>query len=403
MRSRRPLRLIAIWLLLGALLTAALFAVAQSAIEKAVGESVRQHLLLTLDESLFGTTPGRGNDEEGLQRVAQQLNADLQGLVVTHWYSPLRECVVRLESIDNAGFDDPARSDQSRGVALSFTLLRNQLERDVVLRLSCARNGWVAAGIAGFLGVLFVAIACALPPPLSKTHRQWINYLLERGYSGEQAFDLVRGYDASRLTLSPAQQGALAQLHDSGQRNFAWALDTVIDHRVATLAEAAVDWLVLGLRRDSADLESALALARAPDSVIIDLSAMTLTIRGLLVPTSGTPLFYYAWYAKCRLQGEGWITNPASNRPDRAAGEELIRLMTRFDGHARAINDLERAGLKARTLDQNRSKIKDEIVAVLGEPLADTFLFEASKHPDGVHTRYRLAVPGHHIQLLDTA
>jgi hypothetical protein len=31
-----------------------------------------------------------------------------------------------------------------------------------------------------------------------------------------------------------------------------------------------------------------------------------------------------------------------------------------------------------RTLDQNRSKIKEEIVAALGEPLAEAYLFEAT-------------------------
>ena len=77
--------------------------------------------------------------------------------------------------------------------------------------------------------------------------------------------------------------------------------------------------------------------------------------------------------------------------------------MSRYDGHARAINDLERTGLKARTLDQNRSKIKDEIVAILGEELADAYLFETSKHPDGMHTRYRLRVAAHAIRIVDGA
>ena len=61
-----------------------------------------------------------------------------------------------------------------------------------------------------------------------------------------------------------------------------------------------------------------------------------------------------------RLRGDGSITNPASNRPDPVLGRDLVELMSRYEGHARAINDLERTGLKARTLDQNRSKIKDD-------------------------------------------
>ncbi len=127
---------------------------------------------------------------------------------------------------------------------------------------------------------------------------------------------------------------------------------------------------------------------------------MKLSIRGLNVPISGTPLFYYAWYAMSRLSGDGWITNPASNRPDPVLGRQLVDLMSRFDGHAKAINDLERTGLKARTLDQNRSKIKDDMVAALGEKLARAYLFEASKHPDGIHMRYRLHVDPRHIHII---
>ena len=90
----------------------------------------------------------------------------------------------------------------------------------------------------------------------------------------------------------------------------------------------------------------------------------------------------------------------ASNRPDRAVGAEIAALMSRFDGHARAINDLEQNGLKARTLDQNRNKIKDEIVAVLGESLASAYLFEASRHPDGVRMRYRLGLEAARIRVI---
>ena len=74
--------------------------------------------------------------------------------------------------------------------------------------------------------------------------------------------------------------------------------------------------------------------------------------------------------------------------------------MSRHDGHARAINDLQQAGLKARTLDQNRSKIKEDLVEALGESLASRYLFEASKHPDGVRMRYRLALSAANIRVI---
>lgn len=400
---RRNLRygLVAIWLLLSALLAVVLFTASRFVLERAVVDSVSEHLSLTLDESLFGTTQNRGNDQEGLQRVGQQLNVDLRQLVISHWYSPLQNCVVQLHRIDDVVPGGEA-GDATPDHTLSVKLLRNQIDREIVIGLTCSNNWWVAGAAGVFLGVLFLAIGCAIPPPLSKIHRQWINYLLERGYTGTQAFDLIRGYDASELSVNTTQRALLDRLHDRSQRNFADAMQVVIDPRVAALDDVAIDWLMLGLQREPGNLDRALALACGQDEVVIDLAAMTLSIRGLSVPTSGTPLFYYAWYARSRMDGEGWITNPASNRPDREAAAQLVELMSRFDGHARAINDLERAGLKARTLDQNRSKIKDEIVAVLGEHLADAYLFEASRHPDDVHTRYRLRVHGRCIRILDT-
>jgi hypothetical protein len=387
-------RLVLTWLLLSAVLTVILFVAGHSMLEDAVRERVRRHLLLTLDESNFGNAQNRANDQDALLRIGQQMNAVLQTMVSSRWYAAEKECVVRIRRIDDVDLDDEPQLGTT-----TISVLRNQKEREVVIDLSCSPDWWVALSVAGFLGLLFVAIARVVPPPLSKTHRQWINYLLERGYSGAQAFAIIRGYDAPRLTLTTNQQACLAHLHDSEQRNFATVLEVVTDPRVAALSGNAVDWFLLGLRSDSGSADAALELARAEDLVVIDLYEMTLSIRGLTVPVSGTPLFYYAWYAMRRGSGDGWITNPASNRPDRASAQELIQLMSRFDGHAKAINDLERTGLKARTLDQNRSKIKDDIVATLGEKLAGTYLFEASKHPDGIHMRYRLHVDASRIQI----
>jgi len=84
--------------------------------------------------------------------------------------------------------------------------------------------------------------------------------------------------------------------------------------------------------------------------------------------------------------------NPRSNRPDRAAGEELARLMWNFSGHAKASSLLESVGMRAKTLDQNRSKIKDEIVAALGAELASRYLFEQRRDPRSSRMSYRLGL-----------
>jgi hypothetical protein len=388
-------RLAAIWLLLSILLTVLIFSASQTVLQDAVQEQVRRHLLLTLDEAYFGNAQDGENDRAALQRIGQQINTQLQDFVTHRWYSPQDECVVRLQRID-----DVEINNQSMQKNIIFSLPRNQLEREIVVGMTCSPKWQGAGAITALLGFLFLMTSLIFPPPLSKAHRQWINYLLERGYSGVEAFDLVHRYNSASLTMNTTQLACLEHLHDRQQRNFGTALKVVTDTRVAGLVEAEVDWFLLGLRGDPDRVSCALELASAVESVEIDLHERKLSVRGLHIPIGGTPLFYYAWYAMHRMSGDGWVTNPASNRPDRVLAGELVELMSRFDGHAKAINDLERTGLKARTLDQNRSKIKDDIVAALGEKLATAYLFEASRHPDGIHMRYRLQVDSRHIRIL---
>lgn len=395
MRINRALRLTLAWLLLSVLLGAFLFSASQSTIQKGIEGSVRQHLSLTLDESHFSSTESRVNDQRALQRIAGKINAELQSLVDSRWYAVHQDCVVRLQQVDDVTIGSTPLAG-----SISFGLLRNQIERRITLGVSCSPNWWAAAGASVFLGLLFVLIASVLPPPLSKAHRRWINYLLGRGYSGQQAFEIISGYDASVLGMNSEQLHCLEQLHDSDLKNFSRALEVATDARVAALDGRAMDWFLLGLKTDPQELEHALRLARSEDSVMIDLRKNRLSIHGLDVPMSLTPFFYYAWYAMRRQSGSGWIANPASNRPNLEEGSQLAHLMSSNGGHARAINDLEQAGLKARTLDQNRSKIKEDIVSELGEKLAGAYLFESSKHADGVQMAYRLCPEASRIQII---
>jgi hypothetical protein len=114
-----------------------------------------------------------------------------------------------------------------------------------------------------------------------------------------------------------------------------------------------------------------------------------------------TPLFYYAWYALKRVQSAGWMLNPPSNRPDREQGSELAELMWKYKGHAKAISELEQHGLRAKTLDQNRSKLREELVATLGPTLAEHYLFDTEKDALG-RLRYRLKSTATQIKILES-
>ena len=115
-------------------------------------------------------------------------------------------------------------------------------------------------------------------------------------------------------------------------------------------------------------------------------------INEVVIPMSSTPAIYWLWYAKKRIseQNDGWVLNPPSNRPSQTLASELIALMENYGGHGRAISELKQHGLKAKTLDQNRNKIKDALVKVLGESFIDQLGFESAKHTHNAQSIYRL-------------
>ncbi|MDV6250385.1 hypothetical protein [Vibrio sp. EA2] len=124
-------------------------------------------------------------------------------------------------------------------------------------------------------------------------------------------------------------------------------------------------------------------------------------INEIVIPMSSTPAIYWLWYAKKRIseQNDGWVLNPPSNRPSQTLASELITLMENYGGHGRAISELKQHGLKAKTLDQNRNKIKDALVKVLGESFIEHLGFESAKHIDNAQSIYRLKISPNTISI----
>lgn len=387
-------RIVLLWAVLSAVLLQLLYASSESSLRTALAQQLRQHLFLTVGEGYFNSSGDTANDATALQRIGANLNQALAGVVQPRWYSAYGQCSVRVLAIDGVAIEGAT-------AAASFAILlpRNQREREFVIGYECEPRYRTGLLLVGLLGLLFWVLYRQLPAPMSQAHRFWMNYLLAQGYQGDAAFGILRAFGASQLRLGAEREQLLQQLHDPGKANFGPLLQLFNDARVARFNSHQMQWLQLGLERGGH--EAAIALAEAEDALTIDLSTLSVNVHGLPVPMGGTPLFYYAWYALRRKEGEGWVSNPPSNRPDLARGAELAALMERFGGHGRAINDLEKGGLKAKTLDQNRSRIKEELVRVLGESLATNYLFEGGRGPDGVLMRYRLALPPEriHVQL----
>ncbi|WP_337880068.1 hypothetical protein [Rheinheimera sp.] len=161
------------------------------------------------------------------------------------------------------------------------------------------------------------------------------------------------------------------------------------------------DWLVLAARQLPDDPAAIWAVANAEPQLKFQLETGQLWVHGLELKLSRTPFLYYYWYASRRKSAlqDGWVLNPASNRPSTDYAAELTALMLQGHGHKKALQDIE-AGVKAKTLDQNRSKLRDELEQQLGPALAQQFLFDCHKDVKSSRSHYRMMTAPEQIELI---
>ena len=158
--------------------------------------------------------------------------------------------------------------------------------------------------------------------------------------------------------------------------------------QISAFNEIQIKWFIAALN-NQLQCADAIAVATAPEAIYFNLSKQQVVIHGLKIPLAKTPLFYYYWYAQREINKLPPYTNPPTNKPDRESGEQLAQLMTAYSGHQKAIRDLTEEGLKGKTLDQNRNKIKAQLQKTIGD-LADDYLFISERDPKTARYKYRL-------------
>lgn len=228
--------------------------------------------------------------------------------------------------------------------------------------------------------------------PVRGSNKQIVNILLAHGHPRSDAIALSTA--ANRCNAAQAQ--ALNVVITKAPQHTAAILKFLDNGGFKNSSAEQLDWFRYGLQKHPECLDDAIHICMAPATLSLYLATGRVVIHGVDIKLPSTPFFYYFWYAQRRHQNtdnsEGWFINPPSNRADRNADIELINLMQQYGGHYKAINDLEEKGLRAKTLDQNRSKIKDELYQVLGETLAAPYLFELERDPQTARFKYRLAI-----------
>lgn len=128
-------------------------------------------------------------------------------------------------------------------------------------------------------------------------------------------------------------------------------------------------------------------------SMQLNCSDYSVVINQQSVSLTKTQFLYLLWYAQKRKEGinEGWILNPHADNPCQQGAQELLQLMLLHNGHQRAINELTKYGLRAKTLDQNRNKIKDVYSSTQVCDKAKIVLFDSLRDAKTGRYMHRLA------------
>ena len=327
--------------------------------------------------------------------LVKRLNHDFSQLHLSSAFSAVNQC--RAEVLRIHGKEYSATFTPAKTLNLHWPI--NDHIQELKLGFDCQWQ-WPKLIASQFsLCLLAVLMWAAIAPPLSPRRRQIVRALREQGISQRRAAHLSRGADRYTLKQQQALTRFLAGKYPHPDHYFEYLnAGGFSDASPNTLA-----WLEFAMRLAPADIADAIAIAHAPAELILCPASNTVIIHGYAIKMSSTPFMYYLWYAERRIQSpdDGWFINPPSNRADRSADQEIIALMQRNGGHAKAIKDLTDKGLRAKTLDQNRSKIKDELSQILGEELVTPFLFEAARDRQTARSQYRLALAASAITILE--
>ncbi|MFD1215700.1 hypothetical protein [Microbulbifer celer] len=347
-RIRQTIRLAGLWLLVSVLLSGLAYWQAQ----RTVAQDLARQLQVELPSRLSLALQSRFGDDTVSDLVAEKLGKDLQSLPVDGPLNLVEQCQLHVLQLE---------AEQHRAAAgvISVPWSLGSEPRFVQLQLTCDfRWGWLL-GSQSLLALMAILSIALLPHPMSINHRQRMRRLVEAG-----------------IAPGNARQ------------------------RAAQLSDRAMAWFDCALRADDMDGEKALAAAVCEDSLVFDCRQRRVIVHGIPVALAKTPFFYFLWYARQRQYGDGWYRNPPVNRPDRDAAASLITLMEAHGGHNKSINDLKEHGLRAKTLDQNRNKIRDELITVLGEDLAAPYLFASERDLKSGRYRYRLLLDARQIEFI---
>lgn len=359
-----------------------------------LSQQLYENLQSSLPDKIMRASVNR-LEQSGLAHYFQQkLDKDLEKIAIQSALSPVKFCRAQLLQIRGLPFT-PAGPIQ-KYLQISWDVDTTGQQESLSLGFNCEANWPILFGLPFGLCLISFGIASIIAPPLPRPSQQVFNRLIDQGVSRKKALAISR----SIPSLSQLQQRALAIFVDHNVTDLEYALHCI--GKTTFTDESALAWLNVALKHYPNAPDQALHCSTHQPDLRFFTKTSHVEIHGIAIQLSTTPFIYYLWYAQLRCAEKypgGWFINPPSNRADQHHATQLINLMRSHNGHHKAINDLEEKGLRAKTLDQNRSKLKDELISALGEELASDYLFDVERDASTARFKYRLATAPPHIQL----
>lgn len=355
--------------------------------------SVQQQYAQTYEHLTPSKIYTGSGDDESTRFIINKMTQELSGFLVTSPVSVLGQCGVHQISA-RYGLIDSARWIH-RGT-LKLVLEDPYHHLNYVGDLDCRINWGILLLSQTLIAALLWALIVWLPKPLGAEATALIGRLEQHGWSKRHAKQLGR--------LSPEIRKVIDKIYAHPALSEMDADNVLLlmkHYQLVSISAHQLDWLAVNFRHGQNEDKSFFNVFAMTPQLTFNVDQRLLSINGIAIKLTSTPYYYYLWYAQKRQHGgeQCWVVNPLTTKADTTLGAELILLMQQNGGHGKAINDLVRNGLTAKKLDQNRNKIKDEIIAVLGEELAAPYLFEARREATSQRYSYRIALQSEKIKI----
>lgn len=265
---------------------------------------------------------------------------------------------------------------------------------------------WVLLTLTSCVLALITILSLFLiPKPTSSSYKYWLLTLQKLQINNELAKRLSHQLEYLNETQSQWINSLLSSFLERKNIPQHIQISALISWFINKQAQAfnnlSVDKFVAAIMQPHLNFEQGYELAQKENTLTFNMTTFSVSANGFEIKLAKTPFFYYLWYAYLKVNNlhSGWLINPSANSPDHQSAKNILALMKNNQGHSKSINELETHGLRAKTLDQNRNKIKDSFIEQLGETLSQPYLFELLRDTRTGRFQYRVKLNPEKIKL----